>query len=65
MRISELLHRKGRRVVKIRTVDPIETAVRRLSEERIGALVVEDRWGALAGILSERDVVRSLAQHGA
>lgn len=65
MRISEILHRKGRRVVKIRTVDPVETAVRRLSEERIGALVVEDRWGALAGILSERDVVRSLAQHGA
>lgn len=64
MRISEILHRKGRHVAKIRTVDPIETAVRRLAEEKIGALVVVDRWGALTGMLSERDVVRALARHG-
>ena len=65
MRISEILHQKGRHVVKIRTVDPISTAVQRLAEERIGALVVVDRWGNLAGMLSERDVVRELAAHGA
>lgn len=65
MRISEILHRKGRHVAKIRTMDPIETAVRRLAEERIGALVVVDRWDALAGMLSERDIVRALSLHGA
>ena len=64
MRISEILHRKGRHVVKVRTVDPIDKVVRWLSEERIGAVVVVDRWDNLAGMLSERDVVRALAQHG-
>jgi CBS domain-containing protein len=65
MRISEILHRKGGHVVKITTVDPIAKAVQRLAAERIGALVVVDRWDALAGMLSERDIVRALAQHGA
>ncbi len=40
-------------------------AVRLLNERRVGALVVEDSGGALAGIVSERDIVRSLAAHGA
>jgi len=65
MRIAEILHRKGSGIAKIRTVDSVDAAVQKLAEERIGALVVTDRWGALAGMFSERDVIRGLARHGA
>jgi CBS domain-containing protein len=65
MRIVEILHRKGQEVSKIGTVDKIATAISRLAERRIGALVVIDRWGSLAGMISERDIVRGLAIHGA
>ena len=33
-----------------------------LHDKRIGALIVVDDMGALAGILSERDIVRKLAE---
>jgi CBS domain-containing protein len=65
MSIAEILHHKGRQVSTIRTIDAVETALRKLDEERIGALVVLDRWGKLAGMFSERDVIHALAQHGA
>lgn len=65
MTIAEVLHRKGDAVAKIRTIDTVESAVRQLTEERIGTLVVTDRWGALAGMLSERDVIHALARLGA
>jgi CBS domain-containing protein len=65
MSIAEVLHRKGRNVSTIRTIDAVETALRKLDEERIGALVVLDRWGKLAGMFAERDVIHALAQHGA
>lgn len=65
MSIAAILHHKGRHVSTIRTIDAVATAVRKLDEERIGALVVLDRWGKLAGMFSERDVIHALAQHGA
>lgn len=39
-------------------------AARLLHEKRIGALVILDDKGGIAGILSERDLARGLAQHG-
>ena len=65
MAIAAILQRKGGHVSTMRSIDSIEAAVRKLYEERIGALVVVDRWGKLAGMLSERDIVQALAQHGA
>ena len=65
MPVAEILHRKGRHVSTVRSVDSVESAIRKLYEERIGALVVVDRWGKLAGMFSERDVIHALAQHGA
>jgi CBS domain-containing protein len=65
MRIAEILHHKGKHVSKIGTTDSVEAAVQRLDEQRIGALVVVDRWGVLAGMFSERDVIRALARRGA
>jgi len=43
----------------------VAEAARQLHQRRIGALVVVDDGGHIAGILSERDIVRGLAQKGA
>src|SRR5262249_9068464 len=40
-------------------------AVRELKARGIGALVVSDDGHSVAGILSERDIVHALAEHGA
>jgi CBS domain-containing protein len=40
-------------------------AARVLTKLRIGALVVRAEGGTLAGILSERDIVRAVAEEGA
>jgi CBS domain-containing protein len=65
MPVADVLHHKGRHVSTVRTVESVEAAIRKLYDERIGALVVLDRWGKLAGMFSERDVLHSLARHGA
>jgi CBS domain-containing protein len=65
MSISDVLHHKGHQVVKVRTTDTVETAVRRLAEKRIGAVVVEDQWMKHAGIFSERDFLNAVAEYGA
>jgi CBS domain-containing protein len=65
MLISDVLHGKGREVVRIGIADTVADAARRLSERRIGALVVEDRWLKPVGIFSERDFVHAIARQGA
>ena len=65
MLISDVLHGKGRDVIKIAATDAVRDALRRLAAHRIGALVVEDRWMRLVGIFSERDLVNAIADHGA
>ena len=64
MQIAEILHRKGSAVSTIRSVDTVDTAVHKLSELHIGALVVLDRWGKFVGVLSERDLLYALDRHG-
>ena len=65
MIIEHLLAEKGHDVI---TVEPertlLETA-RVLDEKRIGAVVVSDADHPVLGIISERDIVRALAQRGA
>ena len=60
--VSKLLEGKGGDVISIRPQDTIAAAVTILRDKRIGALVVTDAGGALQGILSERDIVRKLAE---
>jgi CBS domain-containing protein len=50
------------------TIDPnadLAAAVALLASHRIGAVLIQGPGGRLAGILSERDIVRALAEHGA
>jgi CBS domain-containing protein len=65
MLISDVLRRKGPDVVKVVATDSVSSAVQRLSERRIGALVVEDQWMKLVGIFSERDLLNAIARQGA
>lgn len=60
-RVQTLLDRKGQDVVTIAEGDTIATAVTILRDNKIGALVVVNDAGGLSGILSERDIVRKLA----
>jgi CBS domain-containing protein len=64
MKISDLLAEKGDSVEVISPTETIASAVRRLTERGIGALVVSHGDGTVDGIISERDVVRLLALEG-
>ena len=64
MRIADVLHHRDRVVHKIRTTDTVTTAVRKLSEHQIGALLVTDSWGRHVGIVSERDLIHGLDRYG-
>ncbi len=62
MLVKHILGDKGREVVAISADATLSEAARLLARKRIGAVVVRDAAGALAGILSERDVVRAVAE---
>ena len=64
MLISDILEQKGRAVARLLPTDSVAQAVALLAAQRIGAVVVEDRWQRLAGIFSERDLVRHLSADG-
>jgi CBS domain-containing protein len=64
MQVSDILESKGRRVISIAGSEPVSAAADILSRERIGALLVKLGDEEPAGILSERDIVRGLAEHG-
>jgi CBS domain-containing protein len=64
MTIAAVLGGKGSAVETITADESLSEVVRRLGEKRIGALpVVED--GRITGIISERDVIYCLRDHGA
>jgi CBS domain-containing protein len=64
MNVETILRDKGDWVATIRPDATIAAAVEMLNRERIGALVVSDDGTEVAGVLSERDVVRALGLHG-
>lgn len=61
MTVSRILDQKGWKVFTIDASAPLQAVVDRLAEHRVGVLVVVDAAGKLAGIVSERDVIRALA----
>ena len=64
MQTHQILDRKGREVATITPESPVRAAVEQLGTANIGALVVSDDGATVAGIVSERDVVRRLASDG-
>lgn len=65
MNVKSILAAKGGDVVSIEPTATLAAAAQLLFKHRIGAVVIKGAGGRLAGILSERDIVRSLAELGA
>jgi CBS domain-containing protein len=65
MNVKSILAAKGGDIVGIEPNADLAAAAQLLSKHRIGAVVIRGAGGRLAGILSERDIVRALAEHGA
>jgi CBS domain-containing protein len=61
MRISEILHNKGSDVITIVPGASVRELVALLKEFNLGAVVVSADARSLLGIVSERDVIRHLA----
>jgi CBS domain-containing protein len=64
MTIKAILASKGTDVATIDSSERLLQAVTKLGERRIGALLVMEQ-GQIAGIISERDVIYCLKDHGA
>ncbi len=65
MTVGRILAAKGRDVATINPQCSVAEAAQILARKRIGAIVIVDGEGAVAGIFSERDIVRLLNAKGA
>lgn len=65
MNVAALLKVKGRAVASVEGAATVQEVAEMLSSKRIGAMVLVEKSGGLAGIVSERDIIRALAKNGA
>ncbi len=65
MFVSDILSQKGGSVFTVTPGTSVAQVSQQLSVRRIGSVLVLDGDGGVAGIVSERDLVRALASHGA
>lgn len=64
MHVKSILVEKGHEVLTISAIETVTRAVSTLAQHRIGALVVTSENGSIAGIISERDIIRHIAEDG-
>ena len=64
MNVQSIIGSKGTAVETVSQTATLHDAVRQLGERRIGALVVSGDGRKIEGIISERDIVRALANSG-
>ncbi len=65
MTVQAILNAKGADVATARPDASINDVVRQLKDRGVGALVISSDGASIEGIVSERDVMRALAEHGA
>lgn len=65
MFVSDILSQKGSKVFTVRAGTAVAEVCEQLTQRRIGAVLIMDGEDHVAGIVSERDLVRALARHGA
>ncbi len=65
MTVKAILSHKSPDILSIEPTATLAQAAKLLAERRIGAVLVLGIEGRVAGILSERDIVRALAERGA
>jgi len=59
--VKNILDQKGNDVVSVKPEDLLSQALLKLTQHKIGAIMVLNDKGAIKGILSERDIVKHLA----
>ena len=64
MNISIILKEKGRNVVTASPDDTLLEIAKTLAKHKIGCIVITDDDDQISGIVSERDIVRTLAEMG-
>jgi CBS domain-containing protein len=64
MTIAHILHGKPHRLISVAPDESLQQAAELLTRERIGALLVLKPNGDIAGIISERDIVRAVGLQG-
>jgi CBS domain-containing protein len=65
MKVRDMLAEKGDKVATTQPDATVDTVLHRLKLEGVGALVVSKDGEKVLGIVSERDIVRGLPDHGA
>jgi len=65
MTIAHIVHGKPHRLISVAPDESLQQAAEVLTRERIGALLVLKPNGDIAGIISERDIVRAVGLQGA
>ncbi len=65
MKVSTILKQKGDKVYTISADDTLRDMVREMLALHIGSLLVLEEDGSIAGIVTERDLLRNLAKRGA
>ncbi|MCC7253126.1 CBS domain-containing protein [Hyphomicrobium sp.] len=65
MNVSSILKSKGRAVSTVRPNATLLDVTKKLAPKKIGAVVVVGENGHVAGIISERDIIRAVSEHGA
>jgi CBS domain-containing protein len=65
MTVARILSEKGREVFTTQPHRSLKEVIDLLASKGVGAVVVSDASMSVLGILSERDVVRVIAQYGA
>ncbi len=64
MNVQSILSNKGTAVATVRPGGSLDEATASLRDHGVGALVVSGDGTGIDGIVSERDIVRALAEHG-
>lgn len=65
MIVEQILNDKGREVVTLKASITLKDAAMLMDDKKIGAVVALDDDDRIVGVLSERDIVRQFARHGA
>ena len=64
MNVAVILRQKGRAVTTASPSTTLLEVANKLAAKRIGAIVIVAAKGKVAGIVSERDIIRCLSTHG-
>jgi CBS domain-containing protein len=64
MNVAAILRQKGRAVTTASPATTLLEVANKIAAKRIGAIVITGKKGTVAGIISERDIIRSVSRQG-